>query len=387
MTRPLLVVAGEASGDRAGAAVVSALRKSGPLRVIGMGGPAMESAGVSLLADLRDTTAMGLGAVAARARNILLSARCILRAARREDVHAALLVNYTEFNSRLAPALHSRGVHVVWYGAPQIWAWRRGRADALRSHVDRMAVMLPFEEALWREHGVDARYVGHPASETTPLLRAEARRALGLTDLAKTIAILPGSRPHEVHALLPPMLDAVERVRRDRASIDTRILLAPSLDRATTEHARALAARYGFQTFDVNASQGAGVVLPAFDVALTASGTAALEAALARAVPVVAYQVGLVTELVARALVGTRHYSLPNILLGRRAFPELLQRDVTPDTMAAALARALDTRGTLVAACQEVDAALGERRTPSREVAAMLLPWLGTPATLTTHGP
>ncbi len=380
MTASLLVVAGEASGDRAAAGVVTALRAMTPLRATGMGGAALAAAGVSLVSDLRSTTAMGLGAVALRAGRIAISAVEVLRAARRQQVEAALLVNYSEFNARLAPILHDRGIHVLWYGAPQVWAWRKKRGLALRRHVDRMAVMLPFEEPLWRRYGVDAHYVGHPAREVAALSRADARATLGLTDLAKTIAILPGSRAHEVNALLPPMLEAAELVRRDRASIDARVLLAPSLDRPTRERARALCLRRGVPTFDVQASRGAGVVLPAFDVALTASGTATLEAALARAVPVVAYSVGLLTELVARALVQVDSYALPNILLGRRAFPELVQRDVTAAALAAAVGRALDTRPDLLLACDAVLAALGDRATPSRDVAAMLLPWLGEPA-------
>jgi lipid-A-disaccharide synthase len=376
VTRRLLVVAGEASGDRAAAAVVRALRREHTVSVLGLGGAALEAAGVTLLGNLRDTTAMGIGAVASRARAIIASGARILHAAAREPVEAALLVNYSDFNARLAPVLHRRGVHVVWYGAPQIWAWRGGRADALRPHVDRMAVMLPFEEPLWRARGVDAHYVGHPAREITMLTRADARRTLGLTERASTLAILPGSRPHEVLALLPPMLDAAERVRQDRASIDTRVLLASSLDRTTRNWARDLAAKYGVSTFDVSASQGAGAVLPAFDVALTASGTAALEAVLARAVPVVAYRVGLATEALARLLVRTPYYALPNVLLQRRAFPELMQRDVTAASLARAIARSLDARAELLLACDEVDRVLGDARSPSRAVAAMLLPWL-----------
>ncbi len=376
MSRSLLVVAGEASGDRAAAAVVVALREVLSLRALGMGGAALAAAGASLVCNLRDTTAMGLGAVAARAQRILLARTELLRSARREGVRAALLVNYSEFNAHLAPALHAEGVHVLWYGAPQIWAWRSGRGEALRRHVDRMAVMLPFEERLWRERGMDAHYVGHPAREVVALGRTEARKQLGLTDLAQTIAVLPGSRPHEVDELLAPMLLAVEKVREDRASIDARVLLAPSLDRATRARARETAQAAGIGSHDVCASQGAGAVLPAFDVALTASGTATLEAALARAVPVVAYRVGLLTELVARALVRTSHYALPNVLLERRAFVELLQRDVNPAMLAAALAQSLDNRAELVLACDSVEAALGEKRTPSRDVAAMLAPWL-----------
>ena len=381
MRPSLLVVAGEASGDRAAAGVVSVLRETLRLRAVGMGGAALAATGVSLVCDLRETTSMGLGAVAGRAGRIALSASRVMAASRQPDVRAALLVNYSEFNARLAPFLHARGIHVVWYGAPQIWAWRAERADALRNSVDRMAVMLPFEEALWRGRGMDARYVGHPAREGGPLGRAEARALLGLTDLAKTVAILPGSRPHEVDALLDPMLASVDRVRRDRASIDARLLLAPSLDSVTREAARALAETYGVASYDVPALRGAAHVLAGFDVAVTASGTATLEAALARAVPVVAYRVGVLTELVARALVRTELFALPNVLLGRKAFAELLQRDVTDHALASAIARSLDSRDELVRACDEVERILGDKVTPSREVAEMLLPWLTPPST------
>jgi len=378
----LLVVAGEASGDRAAAAVVSALRTRLSVEAFGMGGAASQAAGVSLVHDLRSTTALGIGAVLARGHLLGLARSRLILAARAKPraaiprACAALLVNYSEFNMSLAPRLHRMGVRVLWYGAPQIWAWREGRADSLRRHIDKMAVMLPFEEPLWRGHGVDAEYVGHPARETTMLGRTEARRALGLTDRARTIAILPGSRPHEVHELLVPMLDAAERVRRDRASIDSRVLLAPSLDLGAREFARTEAARRRVPTFDVDASQGAGAMLSAFDVALTASGTAALEATLARAVPVVAYRVGLATELVARLLVRTPYYSLPNLLLDRGVFAELVQREVHARALATAVARSLDRRTELLAACDAVEAVLGAERSPARRVAEMLAPWL-----------
>lgn len=376
MTPSLLVVAGEASGDRAAAHVVQALRERLSFRAFGMGGAASASAGVSLVADLRETTALGVGAVVMHTAEILAAAARILAGVRRERAKVALLVNYSEFNSRLAPRLRAEGVHVVFYGAPQVWAWRPGRAKSLGKHIDEMAVMLPFEEAIWRAEGTDARYFGHPAQEGAALSREDAREKLGLTELAKTVAILPGSRPHEVIALLPVMLAAVDRLRRDRASIDARVLLAPSLDAKTLAFAKGLAQKIEIATFHVDAIRGAGHVLPAFDVALTASGTATLEAALARAVPVVAYRVGLLTELVARALVRTHSFALPNILIDRRAFPELVQRDASPEKLANALARALDERRALLLACDEVEARLGKGRTPSLDVARMLLPWL-----------
>ena len=371
--RELLVVAGEASGDRAAAAVIARLPGT---RVFGMGGAALGAMGAELVSDLRDLTALGFGETAVRGVNIARAYFRISRAARARRPRAALLVNYTEFNAHLARRLHAQGTRVLWYGAPQIWAWRANRARTLRPSLDRMAVMLPFEEALWRENGVDAHYVGHPARETTPLDRDTARRALGMTPFAKAVAIMPGSRPHEVDRLLRPMLEAYERVRRDRASLDARVLLAPSLDAATRTRALARAEEMRVEVFDVDAYSGAACVLPAFDAALCASGTAALEAALMRAVPVVAYRVGVATEVAARLWLRAPHIALPNVLLGRAAFSELLQRDVRPATLAKALKQALDRRRELLAACDEVEAALGPLRAPSHEVARMLEPWL-----------
>ena len=184
--KSLLVVAGEASGDRAGAAVLSRLERGG-VRVFGMGGGALEREGVELVADLREASALGIGEVARRAYAVARAYARVRAAAARARPTAALLVNYTEFNARLADALWSTGTRVLWYGAPQVWAWRKSRAVRLRRHLDRMAVMLPFEESLWRAAGVDAHYVGHPAIEERrdpEGSRTEARELLGLTPFA-----------------------------------------------------------------------------------------------------------------------------------------------------------------------------------------------------------
>jgi lipid-A-disaccharide synthase len=172
------------------------------------------------------------------------------------------------------------------------------------------------------------------------------------------------------------MLAAYEDVRRDRASVDARVLLAPSLDGGALQFVldRSREAHVGVARVDPTC--GAGRVLSAFDATLCASGTAALEAALARAIPVVAYRVGPIAELFARALVRSRYVALPNVLLGRRVFTELLQRDATAAKMAEALRLALDRRRELSLACDEVKALFGDGHSPSREVADMLVPWL-----------
>ncbi len=373
----LLVVAGEASGDRAAAAVLEQLPN---VHAFGLGGPALASQGVELVEDLRSSTAMGLVEAGARGLRIARAWHAVLRAAIRRRPTVALLVDYTEFNATLAPRLHAAGTRVVWYIAPQIWAWRPGRASALRPCIDELGVVLPFEEEAWRRVGVAARYVGHPALEAARLGRVEARRCMEMTPYAAAIAILPGSRPHEVRRLLVPMLDAYDRVRAERASIDARVLVAPSLDPDTRSWLTTTCADRRVGTFDVDPRHGAVHVLNAFDVSLCASGTASLEAALARAVPVIAYRLAPVSELAARLLLRTPHVALPNVILGRRVFAELLQREARAERMADAVGEALDRRTSLVAACHEVEAAFGAERTPSARVAEMLSPWLARAA-------
>jgi lipid-A-disaccharide synthase len=375
-SRSLLVVAGEASGDQAAASVLDHLSD---VSAFGLGGEALRSRGVDLTTDLRASTAFGFAGTAKRAFGILRAWEAIRTEAIRRRPTAALLVNYSEFNARLAPHLRAADVRVLWYGAPQVWAWRRGRVASLAPHVDVMAVMLPFEHDLWHRAGIDTRYVGHPALEAQRLERGDARRFLGLAQEAPAIAVLPGSRPNEVRRMLPAMLEAFRRLRHHRANVDGRVLVAASLDEATRSWLRDRCGSARVATVDVNPVGGATGVLGAFDAALCASGTASLEAALARAVPIVVYRVDMVTEAIARLLLQSPHVALPNVVLGRRAFPELVQSDATPSHMVAALKRALDGREELLGACAELEAAFGSALAPSIAVASILESWLESP--------
>jgi len=318
---------------------------------------------------------MGVLDVAARAASVLESLSALRRAARERRPPVAVLVNYTEFNARLAASLRPMGVRIVWYAAPQIWAWRPGRGRRLARLVDAMAVVLPFEEPLWRELGADARYVGHPSLEDAGSpARPNARARLRISGEATVVALMPGSRPHEVRRLLPPMLDAASRLGARR--IEARVLLTESLPASVRESARRMAERAGIAAYDVAATEGAAPLLAAFDAALCASGTASLEAAVANAPPVVTYRLDALSAVVARALIRTPHVALPNVLLGRRAFPELLQRDARPEPMASALERVLDRRDAALASCAAVRAVLGDVHEPSRRVAEMACAWI-----------
>jgi lipid-A-disaccharide synthase len=372
----LLVVAGEASGDRAGARVVAEL---GPdVRVFGLGGRALEDQGAELLARVPDLAVAGLD-FAGHAIGIARAFVRVLRAARARKPRAALLVDYVEFNARLAPRLRREGIKVLWYGAPQVWAWRPERIDHLKDVADAIALVLPFEESLWRAKGAPARYVGHPVLELHALSRSQARSAMSLTDTAAAVALLPGSRAQEVRRLLPAMLAAYEIVRADRASVDGRLLLAPGLDEATRAFAVAEAQKWRVPYVEVDPSTGAYPILSAFDGSLCAAGTASLEAALAGAMPVITYKVSTLTAAFVRPRLVTPHVALPNVLLGRRVFPELLQDEADPRSLARALGSVLDRRSELEVARRELEALLrppGATLRPSVAVAETLRGWL-----------
>jgi lipid-A-disaccharide synthase len=381
----LLVVAGEASGDAMAAPVVARLG----LPTFGLGGSALRAAGAELCGDLSQFTAMGFGAVVGRSPLITLAAIRIVREVRRRDPAVALLVGYSEFNRLLGAWLRTRGVRVLWYGAPQIWAWRSGRAASIAAACDRMAVILPFERELWQRHGVDAHYVGHPVLERSAPTRSEVRERFGLTPYAEYVALLPGSRPHELQQHLRPMVLAAGLIRAERGALDARVILAPSLDVKTRQFARRWSSSLGVSVLETTAP----AVLPAFDVAIAASGTVTLECAVAAVPPVIVYKTPPLTHWMARRLVRVPHVGLPNILLGARVFPELLQDQVTPERMGAACTRLLEHRSEYVDRCaaardallvglspDELESGLADvpapREPPSVRVAKLFEPWI-----------
>jgi lipid-A-disaccharide synthase len=233
-----------------------------------------------------------------------------------------------------------------------------------------MAVILPFEERLWKEAGHDAVYVGHPSVDEAATPRREAP--------PRGLAVLPGSRPGEIARLAAPLFEAAAGLVAAGDVASATVLLAPGLAGAPRARVEQLARASGLDLIEADPARGAGPLLRGFTASLCASGTASLEAALAGAVPVVAYRLDPVAFALARRLVRTQHVALPNVLLGRRAFPELLQDRVTPEALAAAAREVLARREELVGLGVELAAMLappsaggfGER------VAALMLPWM-----------
>jgi lipid-A-disaccharide synthase len=239
-----------------------------------------------------------------------------------------------------------------------------------------MAVILPFEERLWRDAGYDAVYVGHPAMDRSAS-HSLPSRAREQADLR--IAILPGSRVGEVARLADPFLRAGAALLEAGSVRSASLVLAAGLGGAARESVERLARQAGVPVVEADAARGAGLLLGGFEVSICASGTASLEAALAGAAPVVAYRMDPLAFALARRLVRTPHIALPNVLLGRRAFPELLQGEVTPARLAAEVRGLLGRRAETPALAEELREVLAP---PSslpfgRRVAELMLPWLG----------
>ena len=355
--RRFLIVAGEASGDAHAARVLTALGSLGSCRARGVTGPALLAAGAGRVAPMEDLAVLGFSGVVVRLPRIWSAYRRLLAEVRTFRPHAALLVDSPGFNFRLGPALRRLGVPVFYYIAPQVWAWHPERAAQMARWVERLAVIFPFEEALFRGAGVNARFVGHPLLEgLEPEMDAAGFRAeIGAATGAPILGLLPGSRPQELRAHAPVMAGAARRLRDARPGLEVVLALAPGLERearrlrSVLEGVRLVTGR----TRSVQAHATACAV---------ASGTASLETALFGTPEVIVYRTGWLNYEIARRVVTLPRIGLPNIVVGGEVAPELLQGDLTVARLAATLAPWLDDAGTRAGArgrLAEVRAHLG----------------------------
>ncbi|HET8541391.1 MAG TPA: lipid-A-disaccharide synthase [Anaeromyxobacter sp.] len=361
LTGEILIVAGEASADLHAARALQELQRLRPgVHAFGVGGPRLRAAGLEALAPAEDISVMGLAEVLPRIPRILGILRALARAAAERRPRAALLVDLPDFNLRLAAKLKKLGIPVVYYVSPTIWAWRRGRARKIAKVVDRMLCILPFEERLYDGTGVSARFVGHPFAEKPPPREpARYRAELGLPASRTTIALVPGSRPSELRRIFPAMLDAAERLRAAHPDAQFVVPVAPTLARADVEPYVTAHGALDVKLVDGRTEE----VVGASDAALVKSGTSTLETAIMLRPMVVVYRLSWLTYLVGRLLVRIAHFALVNILAGRGLVPELLQRDASPERMAAEIERLLGDRAAREAQLQglrEVRASLGE---------------------------
>jgi lipid-A-disaccharide synthase len=334
----LLISCGEASGDLYGAELVRHLREQVPgLDAFGLGGDRLQAEGASLLAHVRDLAVVGLLEVVSHLRHLRAVFRRVLDEAERHRPDAAVLVDYPDFNLRLARALHRRGIPVIYYVSPQLWAWRRGRIHDIRATVARMLVIFPFEEALYRDAGVPVSFVGHPLVSLVhpPGDAVTLRRELGLDPERPVVALLPGSRAKEVAHNLPPIAASVDALAAARPEVQFVAAVAASLDPALI--------RRGLGDRPVTiAHDRTHAALSAATAAIVASGTATVEAALLGAPMVVVYRLSPWTYRLGRRFVRVPYYAMVNLIGGRRVVPELIQGDFTADRVLAEIVPLLD---------------------------------------------
>jgi len=355
-TRKVLLVAGEASGDMHGAELVTALRHAAPdIEVWGVGGERLRQTGMHILVDTATVATMGFVETFGTLGRLLAAFRLLRRFLVEQRPALLVLIDYPEFNMLLAKRAKALGIPVFYYIAPQVWAWRRGRVRKIARRVDRLGVVFPFEPPLYNNGHQLAHFVGHPLldlvhptrgrTETFEKYQLDAQRPL--------LAILPGSRKKEIRHLLPPALAAAEQLVRD--GWQAMIALAHTLARAD------VAAALGGRLPDLPiAEDDTYNVVHAADVVVVASGTATLETALLGRPMVIMYRVSPVTFAVARRLVHLDCVGMPNIILGRRVFPELIQNAVTPDNLVAAVRTVAEHHTEVAAALTEVRDKLGE---------------------------
>jgi lipid-A-disaccharide synthase len=372
---PIMLSAGEASGDLHGGTLCRALRELEPgVRLSGMGGGHMRAAGMDVVVDPTAHAAVGTSEALGRIPALYRAYRALGERLRAERPRALVLIDFPEFNLRLARRARRAGVPVVYFIPPQLWAWRRGRVRQMARRVTRVLAVFPFEPALYERAGVPVEFVGHPLLDVLPLdlTRDEARRRLDTDPGHSLIGLLPGSRREEVERLLPPMLEAARRLAAADGRRRFALGLAPTVPR---EQVQAHLRRAGPGPA-VELVQGRTYeVMAAADALLIASGTATLEAALLGTPMVLCYRVSRTTEVVARVLARVPWIGLPNLVSGRAVVPELVQEQVTGERLARETARLLEDPVAATAqraALKELRARLGEPGVGRRAARAVL---------------
>jgi lipid-A-disaccharide synthase len=324
-SRLVVIVAGEASADLHGSHLVKAIRSLEPGTVfVGIGGKQMEQAGVKILLSSSDMAVVGVTEVFSHLGTLYKAFRSLKSILREARPDLLILIDFPDFNLQLAARARRYRVPVLYYISPQVWAWRKGRVRKIAGRVDRMAVILPFEESFYSQRGVKVDYVGHPLLDSAPP-RQDLDRLGGMPEGSPVVGLLPGSRKEEIRSLLPVMLRAVDILRDRYPQIRCRLSLAPTiapgfLQRfipASSEHVKIIRS-------DIYEALGP------CHLAFVASGTATLETAIAGVPMIVVYRVSPLSFRIAKMMVKVPYISLVNLVAGEEIVRELVQDEVTP---------------------------------------------------------
>ena len=337
----LMIVAGEPSGDAHAAALVKAISESATVDCFGATGPLMRAAGVETVVNSDELAIMGIVEVGRVLPKFINAFRKLKTAALEKSPDAVVLVDWPEFNLRLASALHRRGLKVIYYISPQLWAWRPRRVKNIKRDVDLLLSILPFEAEWYRAQGVEhVAFVGHPLSGEVKAQfgRAEFCRRNHLDPARPIISFLPGSRRKELERILPPMLEAIERLRTARGEVQPVVVAAPS---RTIAEIREMMSGSDPGAIKV-VEQQTREALAASDAAAVASGTATLEAALLETPMVVVYKESSINWHTLGRLITVPHFGLVNLVAGKEIAKELMQDDLTGDSLAQELLKLLE---------------------------------------------
>jgi len=368
----ILLSSGEASGDLYASELLRELRKRAPsIEAFGLGGARSKAEGAALLVDLEEISVIGLVEVVRKIPALKRAMERLEDEARARRPDAAILVDFSGFHLRLAKRLREMGVPVLYYVSPQVWAWRRGRIRRIRDLVDEMLVILPFEEAFYREEGVRVRYVGHPLVDLVESARSREKFCadLGLDPARPFVLFLPGSRRREIELHVGVFREVAQKLRRDRPELQIVMSRAPTVPASWIE------AGLGETISQVHLLEGGtydGMKHAA--VAVVASGTATVEAALSETPMVVVYRVGRLTYALGRPFVRLPFFSMVTLTAGRKLVPELIQGGMTADAIGAEIESLLEPGAAeeMRRGLREVKAKLGGKGASARAAEAVL---------------
>jgi len=330
-SKKIMLVAGEVSGDLHGAHLVEAIhRVDSEIQFLGMGGKDLERMGMKLLYHFQELSVVGITEVFFKLSSVVKALRVLKQSLDQEKPDLVILIDFPDFNLRVAKIAHRREIPILYYISPQVWAWRSKRIKIIARLVKKMIVLFPFEIPLYKAAGVDVEWVGHPLLDIVrpTLSREVAFQQFGLDPKRRTIGLLPGSRKHEVERLLPPLLASAHLLQKEIPNLQFIIPLAPGIPQAI------LSSQMKNISIPIKVVEGFTYdMMNLSELLITASGTATLEGAILGKPMIIIYRVSLPSYWIGRALIRVKHIGLVNLVAGREIVPELIQKDVNPETI------------------------------------------------------
>ena len=332
MPKKIMIIAGESSGDFHSSSLIHALKKINPdIEICGIGGEKMRQAGAKIYFDICELSIIGFTDVLKNLKQIKHVFNNLLKEIDTQPPDAVVLVDYPGFNLKLAREVKKRGIPVIYYISPQIWAWWMRRIKTIKQFVDKVIVVFKFEEALYKDYGIDVSFVGHPLLDVAypSISKEDFLNKLGISAQKEIIGLAPGSRKMEVERILPILLESAKLIKERLPQVEFILLKAPALAREIFE---TKIKRYEFpvtlcenQTYDF---------LNICDFVLVASGTATLETAIMQKPMAVVYKVSFLNWLIARALIKLTFIGLVNVVAGKKIVPEFIQYKAKPQLIA-----------------------------------------------------